>query len=277
MIVSVIAFYLPGGIPIYAYSLLIGLGVIAGLFWISQQRTYRQATIQLNAGLWALSGALIGGRMAYVAVNGSYFQRHWFEAIQVQLGGLAWPGALAGGTIALMLYARLKRQELGILSDAAMPQLGLLAISAWLGCWFGGCVYGPATSAWWGLPALDEWGIIRPRLPLQLLCAVLTVGFFWLLERYASRRSLRPGTLAGLAVLGLCLALLFSSLLRADPTPLWGALRLETWVALCFIVLTLAVLLVLNADILRDGLKFVTSGGKALFASLRDRQQIESE
>jgi len=247
MIDFVIAFYLPGDIPIYVFSLLVALGTLAGLYWISQRATIkRQAEIQTKAGVWVLVGGLVGGRAAYVFVNYPYFQRHWLEAVQVQLGGMAWPGALAGGMIAVALYAWRVRQPLGKLSAAVLPLLGLLTISAWLGCWFDGCAYGPITGAWGGIPARDEWGVLRPRLPLQLLGAALTTGLFGFLEWFSQRQKLRPGTQAWLAWLGLCLLLLVASLLRADPAPLWRGLRLETWTALLYLGLGLALMLVLN-------------------------------
>jgi phosphatidylglycerol:prolipoprotein diacylglycerol transferase len=264
MIVFVIAFYLPGDIPIYAFSLLVALGALAGLYWISQRAFIkRQAAIQTKAGLWAFLGGLIGGRAVYVVVNWPYFQRHWLEAPQVQRGGLAWPGALAGGMVVLALYAWRARQPLGKLSDALAPLLGLLAISAWLGCWFDGSAYGPIAQAWWGVPARDEWGLLRPRLPLQLLGAALTAGLFWYLEWYASRRKLRPGTQAGLAWLGLNLLLLVVSMLRADPAPLWGGWRLETWAALFYSALGLVVVLLLKIKDLRGGRSLVIFKHKA--------------
>ncbi len=254
MIIFVIAFYLPGDVPIYAFSLLVALGVLVGLYWISRHALIqRQAMLQTKAGLWSLLGGLVGGRAVYVMVNWSYFQRHWIEILQVQMGGLAWPGALAGGTIMLALYAWVARQPLGKMSDAVSPLLGWLAIGVWIGCWFDGCAYVPITHAWWGIPARDEWDLIRPRLPLQLLGAAFTAGLFWLLEWFTNRRKLRPGTQAGLAWVGLCLLLLIASLLRADPAPLWGSLRLETLAGLFFIGLGLLVVLLLNIKAPRGG------------------------
>ena len=239
-----IAFYLPGNIPIHAFSLSVALGACLGLFWVAQQKTYRQANFLFTAGLWALCGALIGGRLVYVSVNWDYYQGHALEIPQVQLGGLAWPGALLGGLLALVCYAILIRQPFGKIADAVTPLVGVLALSLWVGCWFDGCVYGPAGSTWWAIPARDEWGGNTPRLPLQLLGAGLTIALFWVLDRYA--RGLRPGTYAALAVLGLCLLLSTTSILRADPAPYWGSLRLETWSALFLSGLALITLIGIN-------------------------------
>lgn len=256
MITIVIAFYLPGNIPIYTYTLSVALGACAGLFWISQQKTNRQADIQFNAGLVALSGALIGGRLAYVGVNWGYFQNNLLEIIQVQLGGLAWAGALVGGMLALGIYSRLARQPLGKVADAATPLLGLLALSVWVGCWFDGCAYGPLASTWWAMPTRDEWGAFAPRLPLQLICAALTAVLFWALDRYARGTGLRPGMHSGLALLGLCLILSLASLLRADPAPHLMQLRLETWIALILMILTLFSLIGINSHHIQKAFPF---------------------
>jgi len=259
MIANVIAFYLPGNIPIYAYSLIIAIGILIGLWWISQQGTQRQAASNMYAVFWALIGAVICGRTAYLIVNWEYFRYHPFQALQIQSGGLAWAGALIGGFAVLMLYAILRRQKPGELFDAINPLIGVLAICAWIGCWFAGCSYGAASNAWWGILARDEWGQYTPRFPLQLIAAALVAMLFWTLERYAGRKNIRPGTLAGLSWLGLCILLMSVSLLRADPAPFWRGLRLETWAGLAFVGLSLAAILGVNIDLIREKLLFLSA------------------
>jgi phosphatidylglycerol:prolipoprotein diacylglycerol transferase len=225
----------------------------------------------MNAGLVALIGALVGGRAAYVIVNWGYYGSHPLEALYIQSGGLAWAGALAGAVLALVLFASLNRRVFfWKAADALTPLLGLLAISAWLGCWFVGSAYGSAASGWWGIPARDEWGLVSKRFPLQLLAAALAALLFWSLERFAGRRKPRPGTIAGLAWLGLSLLLLIVSLLRADPAPPWAGLRLETWGAILFTVLALGTLVGLNLAAIRDKLSSLASRQESPPLSTRD-------
>ena len=235
-----VLFSLPGGIPVYAFSLLVGLGACAGLAWIAWRAPKKEALQRVDAGLWVLFGSLCGGRIVYCAVHWPYFQSHPWEIPQVYLGGLSWPGALLGGLVALALYARLAHLPLCALADALLPMLIPLAVGAWLGCWLDGCAYGPLAPAWWGIPALDEWGVVEYRLPVQWLGAFLCVGCFWLLEHFT--KNSRPGWYASLGLLGLSLILFGLSFLRADPALVWRGLRLEVWASLAFAVLALLAL-----------------------------------
>ena len=240
-----VAFYLPGGIPVYGYSLLMAVGVFTGMTWVVWQSSEKETPRKLEAGLWALLGGLIGGRSMFVAFNWGYYQAHLWESLQVYQGGLSWPGALAGGLVTLALYTGLTRQSLLEMADNLNPLLACIAVCAWLGCWLDGCAYGAVTSPGWGLPASDEWGQVSPRWPVQLIGALFTVGFFWSSERAMRRGDFKPGTLACLGLLNLSLISFGLSLLRVDPAPVWHGLRLDAWAALFFAIPALVVLCLL--------------------------------
>lgn len=244
-----VLFNLPGGLPVYAFSFLLALGALAGLVWTvwhtrarQKPRTAVRTAAQdvanaLAAGVWALSGALAGARSAYVFVNWPYFRAHPYETILLPLGGLAWPGALIGGLLALAVYALFNRRKLGRLADALTPLLSALTLTIFTGCWLDGCAYGPLAP--WGLPARDEWGQLAPRFPLQLLSAAVALLVFWLLERLAQRRDFRPGAHAALMIFAFSLLMFSVSLLRDDPVPLYLGLGLDGWAALTFALLSL--------------------------------------
>lgn len=213
------------------FSILIGVGVGAGLLWVMWQSAPRQCEHRLNAALWALGGALLGGRAAHVALLWPYYQAHLGEIPQVWLGGLDGAGALLGGMLGLLPAALVLRRPLGRLADALLPLLIAVSATAWLACWLDGSAYGAPASAWWGVPARDEWGEVQRRLPLQLLGASGTLLLSWLVERLRAHLP-HPGQAAALGLLGVSLILFGLSFLCADPSPLWGSLRPEAWLAL---------------------------------------------
>lgn len=216
------------------FSMLLSLGAVLGLIWIVLDSPKDEQIISLNTGIWALFGALIGGRIAYVAVQWEYFQEHILEIPQVWLGGFAWPGALAGGILAIIILAWLYDIPVGKLADRMLPLLASLSVAVWLGCWLIGCAFGLEVD--WGLPAKDEWGIWKNRLPLQLIGAIMTVALFWGVDRLRQREGgLISGLAASLGLGGLSLILLGASLLRVDPYLLYNGIRLETWAALLFL------------------------------------------
>jgi prolipoprotein diacylglyceryltransferase len=184
----------------------------------------------IDQGLWLLGGALAGGRLAHVMAAWPYYSQRPLDIPQIWLGGISAPGALGGGLLALVIIAVFTRQNLGALADGYLPLMSSLVVSAWLACWADGAAYGAETSAWWGLPARDEWGEISRRVPLQMLAALLALAVFW----YADRRRdpKRPGQGASLGLSGLGLLLFVSTFWRADPSTTLAGLRPEAWVGL---------------------------------------------
>ncbi len=231
-----IAFYLPGNIPIYAFSLMLGAGASLGLLWSIRQAQPENVYPVANAGAGVIFGSLLGARLAYLAVNWPYYQHHLDEIIQFPLGGLAWPGAVAGGVLMLLLAAALIRQPFAELADALYPLATVLVIFTWLACWLDGCAYGSAADAWWAVPARDEWGNLDNRVPVQLLGALLTLAQAWALDtanaKWAWLRS--PGRTASFGMLGLSLQWWWLTGLRADSAPLWRGLHPGIWAAITF-------------------------------------------
>ena len=197
--------------------------------WTAALAPRKQATRWIDQGLWILLGALLGGRLAHVVFAWPYYMDRLMDIPQVWLGGLSGVGALGGSLLAIGLVAVLTRQDLGALADGYLPLAAALVVSAWLASWLDGSAYGAETTAWWGLPARDEWGVFSRRAPLQMAAACLALVVFWVSDR--SRDSHYPGQAASLAFSGVSVLILAVSLLRADPSPTWVGLRPDSWVS----------------------------------------------
>lgn len=237
-----VVFYLPGQIPVYASSLLLGLGGSLGLAWMIWGREGSERAWRLDLGLGVLSGALLGARAGFVAGNWSYFQFNKIEIPQVFLGGLSWAGAVGGGLMALILIAGIKRQPVGISGDAVLPLLTILSVCAWLGCWLDGCAYGRPVETWWGVPARDEWGVIAPRWPLQLVGALFSFGWFGTLSWFSGR--FIPGLAFWIGLTGYSGGMLLLSFLKADVSLVWHGMRAESWAAIALTTFSAAGMLV---------------------------------
>jgi prolipoprotein diacylglyceryltransferase len=186
-----------------------------------------------------LAGALIGSRIAYALVNWGYFSMHFVEIPQIWLGGLAWPGAVAGGLIALAVFALWTETGFAALADQLLPLVLVLTLSAWLADWQTGVAYGHISTAWWAAPSRDEWGETARRFPVQPIAAALTLFSFGLVDQLSSRLR-RRGQIASLAFTSLTAILLLTSFLRADPAPIWQSFRLDTWAGLVCLGLALS-------------------------------------
>ena len=245
------------------FSLWVGLGAVLGLWRLSRSVPVQQAGAWVNNGLLVLVASLFGARFFYAAINWAYFSAHPLEVFQIWLGGLEWPGALAGAALAIFCLAYASRARLhrplggrrppvgwipiGWVADRLSPMLPPVAITAWLGSWTSGIAYGSTlpNRAWWGVPTLDESGMYHWHFPLQPLAALALLVFYWILE--ARLKPLHPpGKLSGWATFGLLVCLLVVSILRADQTPDWNGFPIDAWFAILYIAFLLSILIANN-------------------------------
>ena len=166
---------------------------------------------------WMVLGVVVGGRLGYVLFyRPGYYLAHPLEALFIWQGGMAFHGGLAGVAVAVLLFAR--RHELPVLRVG-----DVVATVAPIGLFFGrlanfvnGELWGRPTDASWAMvfPA-DPQG--APRHPSQLYEAALEgllLGLVLLALALRPRVRARPGTLAGVFLLGYGLARCFVELFR---------------------------------------------------------------
>jgi prolipoprotein diacylglyceryltransferase len=217
---------------------------LAGLLIVGWRAPKKETIHYLDAAVAALFIALVSSRAFSVIAARGYYGSHLAEIPQVWLGGLSSIGALVGAVLSIFILALGWKLPAGLFADLLFPLAGMLGITSWLGCWFNACSYGPPSSAWWALPARDEWGVIAPRIPVQLMGAILTLAIVWLMD-WAARRWVIPGLAASLGLFGISALLFALSYLRADPVPIWQGLRQEAWGAIGLMLLSGVLVVVL--------------------------------
>lgn len=217
----------------------VGLGAAVGFVMAWHQAPAEQRPALTEGAAWATVGLVAGGRAAYVLAHwGAFVPRPW-AAIAFWEGGSAWPGAVIGYLLGVVVAAW--RQPIGwrALSDALLPFAAGLALGAWVGCAWEGCAYGAALPH--GLAWPDEAGRWAPRLPLPLLAAT-GVGLILGAVDYLRQRCPPPGFLTGSALLGGGVLMGWVGFLRADPLPRWGGVPSDLWAALGLMALGLALI-----------------------------------
>jgi len=184
-------------------------------------------------------GTLIGGRAGYVLLNWAYYERHHWEVFQVWLGGFSWIGALFGAFISISITAQIQKTSLGNLMDHLLPLFSSITISTWLACWLTGHAYGIEINRWWGVPAINESGLLAQRWPIQLIGALAALGFHWLAEYFQKRRRItRPGLASCLVLSGFSLTIFILSPFRGDPILMLNETRLDIWASAGFFTLS---------------------------------------
>ncbi len=197
-----------GPITIRWYGLLIASAVIIGVL-LSQylaQRRHINPELLGDLSIWLVLAAIPGARLYYVAFEWENYAQRPEAIIAIWQGGIAIHGAIIGGAIAALIFARINRISFWQLADLVSPSLILgQAIGRW-GNFFNSEAFGIPTNLPWKLyipaanrpPQYADEAFFHPTFLYESLWnlgvfALLIYLFFWGL-RHPQRY--RIGTLA---------------------------------------------------------------------------------
>ncbi|TAE53175.1 MAG: prolipoprotein diacylglyceryl transferase [Nostocales cyanobacterium] len=203
-----------GPLVIRWYGLLIATAVLIGVTisqYLAQRRQINPELIS-DLSIWLVIGAIPAARIYYVLFQWPEYSRHPERIIAIWQGGIAIHGAIIGGAIAALIFAKLKKISFWQLADLVAPSLILgQAIGRW-GNFFNSEAFGRPTNLPWKLFIPEE------RRPLDLI----NFEYFHPTFLYES--------LWNLMVFTLLLTLFFRSL-SGKPRLKVGTLFLVYWVA----------------------------------------------
>jgi phosphatidylglycerol---prolipoprotein diacylglyceryl transferase len=142
-----------GPLTIRWYGFLIALAVLIGVS-LSQflaKRRNVNPDLMSDLILWLVVGAIPLARLYYVVFQWSNYADNPGQIFAVWRGGIAIHGAIIGGAIATLIFARLKRIPFWQLADLVAPSLILgQAIGRW-GNFFNSEAFGRPTDLPWRL------------------------------------------------------------------------------------------------------------------------------
>jgi phosphatidylglycerol:prolipoprotein diacylglycerol transferase len=247
-----------GPIVVRWYGLLIASAVLIGVT-LSQYLAKRRGVnpeLMADLAIWLVIGAIPCARLYYVIFQWQqYAQYPWWYVFAIWQGGIAIHGAIIGGTIATLLFARARKISFWQLADLVAPSLILgQAIGRW-GNFFNGEAYGRATDLPWKLAIFDEIrnsqgevveifrGYFHPTFLYESLWNIgvfilLLSLFFWGLK---NSNRLKTGTIIAVYLIAYSLGRVWIEWLRTDSLML-GPLRIAQVVSLIAIALGLIIL-----------------------------------
>lgn len=206
-----------------------------------------------SIALWAIPGGIVGARLLFVFENWDLFRHNLRDIIAINEGGISVYGGLVGGALAGWGYARWRKLQMRVISDAAAfgmimgQEIGRMGdfingehLAKTTNLPWGFCYTHPNTlqiplcgpGAGGGAPVHPVAGVYEPLLMLALFWGLL-----------ALRRMLaRDGVIFWLYVIGYSVIRFATSFLRINEAER-GPLTVPQWVALGTVALAILALL----------------------------------
>ncbi|MFP4412487.1 prolipoprotein diacylglyceryl transferase [Coleofasciculus sp.] len=240
-----------GPLTIRWYGLLIASAVLIGVS-LSQYLAKRR-NVDPNAiadlAIWLVIAAIPCARLYYVLFEWEQYAQRPEDIIAIWKGGIAIHGAILGGLVATIIFARIQKLSVWLLADLVVPALILgQAIGRW-GNFFNSEAFGSPTNLPWKLyippqqrpPAYINYQYFHPTFLYEslwnlLLFALMITLFFRDLKR---KPHLKVGTLALIYLVGYSAGRIWIEGLRTDSLMV-GPLRIAQIFSLVSILLGLA-------------------------------------
>lgn len=115
------------GFDIAFYGMIIGLGILAGIFIAAAEakRTGQNPEDYYDLSIFAVVFSVIGARIYYVAFSWDMYKDDWKSIFNIRQGGLAIYGGVIAAVITVIIFAKIKKLSAPLLFDTAC--LGLVA------------------------------------------------------------------------------------------------------------------------------------------------------
>ena len=235
-----------GPLAIRWYGLLIASAVLLGVTlsqYLAQRRGLNPDAIG-DLAIWLVLGAIPGARIYYILFQWENYSDNPGDMFAIWKGGIAIHGAIIGGILAALIFARVNRLSFWKLADVVAPSLILgQAIGRW-GNFFNSEAFGSPTDLPWKLfipinrRPLEyiQFDYFHPTFLYESLWNLMVLGillglFVWGLK-HQSR--LKSGTLFMVYLISYSLGRVWIEALRTDSLML-GDIRVAQLVSLAAI------------------------------------------
>jgi phosphatidylglycerol:prolipoprotein diacylglycerol transferase len=217
-----------GPLTLRWYGLLIAAAVLIGVTLSQYLARFRHLNPDLigDLAVWLIIAAIPCARLYYVAFEWEQYVDNPASIFAIWRGGIAIHGAILGGVVAAIIFARLHKVSVWQLADVVAPSLILgQAIGRW-GNFFNSEAFGIPTDLPWKLyippanrpPQYLNYEYFHPTFLYEslwnvLVFVILLSLFFWGVQH---RRRLKPGTIALAYLIGYSSGRVWIEGLRTD-------------------------------------------------------------
>jgi phosphatidylglycerol:prolipoprotein diacylglycerol transferase len=161
-----------------AFGMFIGLGIVLGvLVAIKEAKRKKYSTDAItDLMMYAVIFGIVGARLYYVLVfNLEYYLTNPGKIIAVWDGGLSIQGALIGGALVSLIYARVKKINLWRAADIMAPGIILGQAIGRVGCDVFG--YAMKNEYFWGI--LRNGQVLHPTQMYESMLNFILFGVIW--------------------------------------------------------------------------------------------------
>jgi phosphatidylglycerol:prolipoprotein diacylglycerol transferase len=230
-----------GPLAVHWYGIAYAVG-LAGAFIVIEREARRRGedTRYLVNGMIVVAvAALIGGRLYHVIDQWQLYKDDLTKIVLPPYSGLGVYGGIAAGLVAMILYTRYRRLDFWTWADIVAPGLLVMQGIARWGNFANQELYGPPTSAPWGIaiqcqyrvaayacpPGSDPLATLgqyfQPLFLYESISGLVGAALLlWVARRFGSR--LRPGDIALLFFIWYATTRFVLEPLRADNWTFFG-------------------------------------------------------
>lgn len=241
-----------GPLTVYWYGVIIGVGVLLGLYIATRESVRRGLSKDtfVDLILFAVPIAIICARIYYVSFEWGYYSKHLNEIPQIWQGGIAIHGGLIGGVLTAIVYSKVKKISFWKLADIAAPSLILgQAIGRWGNFMNQEAHGGPVTRAFLEGLHLPNFIINQMYINGTYYHPTFLYESLWdfagfILLMVLRRTSLRKGEIFLSYLIWYSVGRFFVEGLRTDSLMLTHTLRIAQVVSLALIVIAIILIII---------------------------------
>lgn len=170
-----------GPITLHSWGTVVAIAVAVGLYLLYKdaKRVGIEQSKMLDFGLLGIILALIGARFIYVLFDLETYLNNPIQIFYFQQGGLSIHGALLGGLIAAIIFAKLNKIPIFKLLDLAAPFIILGQAIGRIGCFLAGICYGKVTTLPWAIQFVTVPGARHPTQLYESALNFIIFAFLW--------------------------------------------------------------------------------------------------
>ena len=208
-----------GSLPVHGYGLMIAVGIITA-YLVLEQRVKRRgldADRAFDLAVCAALGGAVGAKILFYIVEIKSIIRDPSQLLNIANGFVVY-GGIIGGSIACIIYCRIKKLNTLQWFDLVLPEIAIAQGFGRIGCLLAGCCYGAETKS--AIHIVFRESRFAPNnvwlYPTQIMSSAANFLNFAILVFVISRFFKKPGQVSAFYLIFYSIGRFIIEIFRAD-------------------------------------------------------------